>query len=37
MQHIPEVAEVIHMISQLESLDSAEAQNQMLAISTYLV
>lgn len=34
---VPQVAELSKMIAELENLQGAEAQNQMLAISTYLV
>lgn len=34
---LPQVAELKNMISALENLEGTEAQNQMLAISTYLV
>jgi len=37
MQHIPEIAEVVSMTSLLETLEGTEAENQMLAINTYLV
>ena len=35
--NLPQVAELTKMISALENLEGTEAQNQMLAISTYLV
>jgi len=37
MQHIPEIEEVMSMVSLLETLEGTEAENQMLAINIYLV